>query len=282
MTTNAFRIFLGHIWVFFSACQTVIPVADGVETAPNTSTTDTSSEVDGQIPGITSGILVHRWRFNEDWNDEVGESDAVIETPDGAVDGDVYLTDGEVYLTGGSTQAEWISLGTGLLTERGEEALSIELFATLWSASYFARIFEFGASSWERLFMSWTEENNVNSDKVSWWDVTEVSQFATNAPYTLGQEYHIVMTIDPDGGTDGMMRITWYSAPSDAADMGAAAGFLEHPDPLTGLQDIDCLLGKSHVSSDYIANASYDDVRIWSGALTQADIAELHRLGPDM
>lgn len=281
MRANTYRICWGLGWVLLTACETVIPVADGMGMEVET---DTSSEVDSgiEIPGIKGGDLVHRWRFDDDLNDEIGESDAVIVTPADAEGGNAYLSEGAVYLTGGNpSEAEWISLGTNLLNEHEGGAVSIELFATQWSINFFSRIFEFGASGIEQVLMTWSYENDAESDLVRWYDESKVPVLDTNAPYTLEQEYHIAMVIDPGGGTDGTMRITWYTAPSDAADI-SAAGFLETSDPLTRMRDIDCWLGKSHVESDPVANASYADVRIWLGALTETDIAELHRRGPDM
>ncbi len=311
MRINMFRQFNGLWCMFFLACQTIIPVADGAEHNIDTDTYTTSdtdsqiqsdtdsqiqSDTDSQIqsdtdsdsdsnitPDITGGFLVHRWRFNEDLKDDVGNSNAVIITPPDAAGGNAYLNGNEIYLTGGAElEAEWISLGTRLLNELNGGAITIELFATQWSVKYFSRIFEFGASNIEYLHMTWTYETNLESDLVRWWDESKISQLDTNAPYTLGQEFHIVMIVDPKGGTDGAMRITWYTAPSDSPDIGEASGFLEASDTLSRMRDLDCWLGKSHSPGDPVANASYNEVRIWSGALTQEDIAILHRLGPDM
>ena len=56
---------------------------------------------------------------------------------------------------------------------------------------------------------------------------------------------------------------------------------METTDPLSGLNDTDCWLGESH-SDDPVANATYSDVRIWSGVLSSEDLEQLHELGPDM
>ena len=61
----------------------------------------------------------------------------------------------------------------------------------------------------------------------------------------------------------------------------ARVGVIEPTDALTDLDDTNCWLGKSHSDSDPIAIASYNDVRIWSGALSHEDIELLHDLGPD-
>ena len=64
--------------------------------------------------------------------------------------------------------------------------------------------------------------------------------------------------------------------------MGSEKGYLETNDQLANLDDSNCWLGKSHSDADPVANASYNEVRIWAGALSLADIETLHDLGPDM
>ena len=259
-----------------------VTVEDDSDSTPGDDAGDEDSDTDTDAVTV-SASLAHRWRFDGNLNDEVGARDAEIVDPIDDVVGNVFLTGREAYLEGGPpTEAQWVSLGTGLLTEQGGGAVSIELFATQWSVNYFSRIFELGGSSREYLLMTWSYENDADSNLVRWWDETQVSVRETDAPYELGREYHIVMTVDPDGGTDGAMRVTWYTALSDAAKIGPAAGSLETKDPLNDLQDINCWLGKSHELTDPVANASYNDVRIWAGALTEEDIALLHRRGPDM
>ena len=76
------------------------------------------------------------------------------------------------------------------------------------------------------------------------------------------------------------MRIAWYHAPTAADELGAERGFLETTDELSELNDTNGWLGRSHRDSDSTSNASYNEVRIWSGALTEADRELLHELGP--
>ena len=63
--------------------------------------------------------------------------------------------------------------------------------------------------------------------------------------------------------------------------MGGERGHIETTDTLAQFNDADGFLGKSHYPDDPVATASYDEVRIWSGALSEADIESLHALGPD-
>ena len=165
---------------------------------------------------------------------------------------------------------EYVSLGANLLTGIGG-AVTIEIWATPHDLQYYSRIFEFGVSTSERLVMTWTVNVSVDEDMVLWQDQDQQTRYNTNAPYTIDEAFHVVMILAPGGGTGGTLRIGWYSAPAAAATMDTLAQF----------NDADGFLGKSHYPDDPVATASYDEVRIWSGALSEAAIELLHALGPD-
>ncbi len=253
------------------------------DTGGETTLGETETETVSDTGIIASATLVHRWRFNGDLTDEVGESPATIVTPEGAVGGSATLSEHEITLEGGAfDEAEFVSLGTHLLSNV-QGAVSIELFATLLRVSYFTRIFELGSGRYNYLNMTWTRETDSNSDAVIWWggeDMTPV--WATNAPYGIGEEYHILMTIDPAGGDNGDLRIAWYTSPAVFSSIGEEKGSIETSDSLDGLNDVNCWLGKSHSDLDEVANARYNEVRIWDGVISPEDAELLHQLGPDM
>ena len=74
--------------------------------------------------------------------------------------------------------------------------------------------------------------------------ITAVKQYVddTNQPYTLNTEFHIVMELNPVGSST---VVTWYSAPSGNANLGAAQGTFTKNISLANLLDTEDNLGRS-------------------------------------
>ena len=225
----------------------------------------------------SAATLVHRWSFNGDMLDSVGGSDAQIVS---VGTNPAYLTATEVVLTGGArNQSDYVVLGSNLL--QGYSAVTLQFWATQHSVQNWSRIFDFGSGNGEFLMMSWSRGANANQDRVEWWDAETTTSDDTNAPYALGVEYHIAMVIESGLGSNGQTRVTWYAAPALQDVLGPARGSFDTPNTLTELNDVYNWLGRSFWTADYTANASYNEVRIWDGALTRPQLDALHQLGPD-
>lgn len=215
--------------------------------------------------------LRHRWSFNGDLRDSVGGRDAVI------VDlgmNDAILSDTEITLIGGEKHtSDYIDLSDGIVSRLGD-SVTFEAWATQLSVQNWSRIFDFGTSVSENVFMSWTNGTNLNVDRVEWLGPRDSNTMDnTNAPYTLGVEFHIVCVID-----NGL--VTWYTGPADSRDLGVAKGSFQSNNRLSELNDNNCWLGRSQWE-DSTANASWNEVRLWKGALTSEEIEILHDRGPD-
>jgi autotransporter-associated beta strand protein len=224
-------------------------------------------------------VLAHRWSFNGTLTDSVGGSHALI-VDAGA--NNATLSGSAVTLTGGAkASSDYISLGTNLLPDQ-ETPVTIELWATHLGLKNWGRIFDFGSSSNENLFMSWSRGTNPNQDRVAWKNDsgTESGVSDTNAPYSYSIEYHIVLVVEPGHGASGNSRVTWYSAPRASGNLGTAKGSFETSYRLSNLGDVNNWLGRSQWPDD-TANASYNEVRIWKSSLSAAQLNELHGLGPD-
>ncbi len=225
---------------------------------------------------ITTKGVTHRWSFNGSLADSVGSSNATI-VDVGA--NNVTLSSTQATMTGGArSSSDYIQLGTDLLPNTNT-AMTIELWATPQSIQTWSRIFDFGSSDTENLFMSWTQGISPNTDKVGWkhgstydWVVN------SNQPYTLGTEYHIVMTLTPSGSTT---QVSWYSAPSGSANLGSMKGTFTTSNTLANFLDSVDNLGRSSYSADGTANASYNEFRIWVGALDSTTLETLHDAGTD-
>jgi autotransporter-associated beta strand protein len=222
-------------------------------------------------------VLAHRWSFNGNLTDSAGSSNAVV--VDIGAD-NTTLSSADITLTGGSrTASGYVSLGSGLLPKDGTP-VTIELWATQVALQTWARIFDVGASSTENLFMAWSQTTS-STDRVEWKDGTTSTKDNTLAPYTSGVKYHIAMVIEPGAGAAGTTRVTWYAASASAGSLGAAKGTFDTSNTLANLTDTNFWLGRSEYTSDPVANASYDEVRIWNRAFTASDLDALHTLGPD-
>ncbi len=235
----------------------------------------------------THAVLTHRWSFNGNLSDSVGTSTATLVDPDAnpAVGGTATAGASEVALTGGaSTTSAYVNLGTNLIGGR-TTPVTIELWATQNAVQNWGRIFDFGSSTTEYLFMSWTRGTNAATDQVEWVDGSTSNKPDTNQPYVPGTKYHIVMTLTPAVNTGGALaagtRVTWYTSPASNTSGLVAKGTFDTAATLLNLNDVNNWLGRSMWAGDNVAAASYDEVRIWNGALTPAEINQYQIAGPD-
>jgi hypothetical protein len=225
------------------------------------------------VLAASSGLgaqLAHRWSFSGDLKDSVGGPDAMI-VQLGA--NKAILSSTEVTLTGGAKAvSDYVNLPEHVLSKLGP-SVTMEIWATPLSIQNWSRIFEFGSGQAEHTCMSWCTGTNINTDHVEYFSPNDNSRVDnTNAPYELGVKYHIVVVWEP--GSE-----TWYTAKADNPTLGAAKGSYSVVD-VSKLNDVDLWIGRSHYD-DGTANASYDEIRLWSGALSEAEREKLHELGPD-
>lgn len=222
-----------------------------------------------------SGKVTHRWSFNGSLIDSAGGNQAsIVEV--GA--NNVTLSASEATVAGGSRGAsDYISLGSNLLPD-ANVPITIELWATQRSVQNWGRVFDFGVTNAENLFMSWTRGTSGSTDRVEWKDAATTTSDDTNQPYTLNTEFHIVMTLNPAGNST---VVTWYASPSASADLGLAQGSFKTTNNLASLTDSANNLARSFWTADSTANASYNEVRLWDGVLTPEVLEQLHDAGPD-
>src|SRR5690606_31197405 len=99
------------------------------------------------------------------------------------------------------------------------------------------------------------------------------------------------MTIEPAVFTNGAIasgaRVTWYASPAGGIQTGGHplyglnGTFNTSPGTdLRALIDSACTLGRT-LYPDNTASASYDEVRIWKGALSKTERELFQLLGPD-
>ncbi|MES2660141.1 MAG: hypothetical protein V4689_16075 [Verrucomicrobiota bacterium] len=231
---------------------------------------------------ITS-TLKHRWSFNGSLADSVGGSDAtVVDVGGNDVAYNSVETPTGITMSGGlRTASDYVKLGANLLP-KDTSPVTIELWAKQNTIQNWSRIFDFHASNAEYLMMSWTQGVNDASDQAEVVDGGVVNNSPNkNQPYGITDEYHIVMTLQPLAGAGGNMRVTFYSAKSNAADLGPAKGTFDTAVNLVNLNDLIDALGYSPWTGDNTASATYNEVRIWNGALFRWVREKLHDQGPE-
>ncbi|MES2923211.1 MAG: hypothetical protein V4819_16770 [Verrucomicrobiota bacterium] len=230
--------------------------------------------------------LAHRWSFNGSLSDSVGASNATILNDTPASLGLSNTLSGTDLTLGGGVKAtsDWAQLGTNLLGGK-MTPVTIELWATQNAVQTWSRIFDFHASTTEHFFMSWTQAATLETDRVSWLDAaTPPPVDNTNAPYVLGTKYHIMMTITPAVNSGGALNsgstVSWYTRGAANGLFGPAKGTFNSANTLATLNDAINSLGRSPYA-DNIASATYDEVRIWDGALPVGARETLHAAGPN-
>jgi len=230
-----------------------------------------------RLLGLGAG-LAHRWSFNNSLAHSVGNSPATI-VDVGA--NNVTQSANSVTLAGGTrTTSDYISLGASLLPNT-TAPVTIEIWATQNAVQNWSRIFDFGASTAENLLMSWSQGTTLTQDRVEWKDAFTSTSDNTCQPYTLGTEFHIAMVIEPGAGAGGSTRVTWYRAASTNSTLGAARGTFDCTNTLASFVNTNCWLGRSEYTGDNTASASYNEVRLWSRALSAMELQTLHTNGPD-
>lgn len=228
--------------------------------------------------------LAHRWSFNGNLNDSIGTSHAQVIDPDSdpLAGGTSTLSSTDLLLAGGArATSAYAQLGTNLLQGK-KTPVTLEFWATQASVQNWARIFDFGSATTEYLFMSWSQGTNVATDQVEWIDAVTTNSPNTNQPYTVGTEFHIVMTIEPGSGANSSTLVTWYSNPAGGSDLGSAQGSFSTTNQLAFFNDAVNCLGRSQWAGDNTANARYNEVRIWDGALTPEQREFLHDAGSEV
>ena len=251
----------------------------GIEIGGNGATVDTDGhDVTIASPVYSAGEaakLVHRWSFNGDATDSIGSQTAVLKGI-GA-----YYSDGKtITLPGGAYGASYIDLGSNIIPADAEAA-TIELWARSDAFSKYARIFEIGVNQYAYANICWFRDYadrdfvEVKHDNVSSNAIDKLKAF------TVGTEYHIAVTYSKD--SDGKWKVTAYKQDATTGETLAKTTF-EAPEgwSLKTMWQEYCYLGHSIVSGSKDAAVTYNEVRVWRGALTEEELTHNAIMGPDV
>ncbi len=229
-----------------------------------------ASSGDNSAPATS---LAHRWSFNGNLNDSVGTSHAT------ALGKNVSLSDSAATLNGTTQGTGSINLGSSLVLDSD---VTIEIWGRCNEVVNNGRLVDWGPGTGRYLAIPWTVTTGtqvqiwVNNGGGKVFNSGTVDDFFTPGGET-GIDFHIAFTIRKDG-TSSVMRLVRRKT-SDLSDIKE----LNHTVPNWALSNISggsLYLGRSQwVEPD--AHATYDEVRIWRGVLSDDALALSAATGPD-
>ncbi len=260
-----------------SANGTVTPLSPGTVTISGSyqGLTASAQVVLNYAPGSGPPVLLHRYSFNDsNVVDSVGSANGQPALdPNKTSPNPVVFTNGQAVLDG---TGGYIQLPGGLVSTLSN--LTVEAWVT-WS----------GGPDWENIFVFGNTDASGNGEfglfgtptyggsggkfrlgfgngdpgYTAEFDVSDPNFFPKNT------ETHLVVVYAPaDGGT----RI-YVNGNLDVS--GAA------PDPLSALQDVNNYLGRSGYNGDPTFHGSFDEFRIYSGALSAVNVSGDFAAGPN-
>jgi len=202
--------------------------------------------------------LLHRWSFNSDANDSIGNANASL--ANGAVLG------GGVVSLDGTDQYVALPIQDTLSTRSSS---TIEIWMTLDSFSTWARIFDFGNNTQVNFFATPRGDAGVLRAAITTGGNPTEERVEGDDELPTGVSVHFALTIDSANHTTVMYV--------DGSPVGSATWTLDTA-ALGTLANI--WLGRSQYEDPYF-NGNFDEVRIYGRALTAQSISQSYTAGPD-
>lgn len=267
----------------------VVPTGEATYRLVN-STSGTSAEAVVRPPAATR--LRHRWSFNETSGDAVTDS---VGGEHGAIRGGPYdrigapaggPNPGQVALPGGaSATAAYIDLPNGLASNFRE--LTVEGWVTVNGPATNARLLDFGngsagellgpggsATASEYLALFSQIGSSQASKRLVFRDNNTDNRVDIADPVTAGSEFHFAVVYDAEGNNGSTPQLQYFKN-------GVRLGSVNTNFQLANLINVNNWLGRSNNTNDANLNGSYNEFRLWEGALTPAAIAENRTAGPE-
>ena len=255
-----------------------LPQVDAVSVAKGTLALSASYD--------NTAMLAHRWSFNGEGNDYTDSITGNSASTFGNADKRA-TTGGKLVLNGNGSGQGSLNLGKGLL---GLGDATVEIWASNDAVKHYARVFDYGNGSYasnpgqtDCFLFIWSTGTDATKDIVQLKknNTAVINKSGTMSVMELGKQYYFAFTFKDNG--NGSTTIKWVrrdvvtgalerSDEATVSDWTLATLFAKNPD---------FWLGVSKYSGDSDANASYDEVRIWNGALSDEAIALSATKGPD-
>jgi len=248
--------------------------------------------------------LVYRWSFDDAAGpvssgtivtDSISGAEAVVNGNRATFTGTGLQLPGDTDATG---DAAYLDLPNGMVSALTN--LTVEIWATPVASKNWQRLFSFGrtaeagdgvngewigpasggTSALNAMYWTLNVGMDLSKQNCAMRDYSDSNKDAVSGTcmYTVpGTQYHYVFTFEDGigffGATGG--RMTLYRD-------GFQIGWRDVPFRLQGLEDFNNWLGRSQWSGDSNSNVGYDEVRIYSEALTWYDIYGHYLAGPDV
>ena len=247
-----------------------LPGADSVTVAKGTLALTAGGD------NTASAALAHRWSFNGDASDSVGGATAAL------VGTAAYTEDGKaVTLPGGNNGTSYVNLGKGILVG---DNLTLEFWAKRVSVTKWGRVFECGTDQSNFVTVSWVRSTNASQNKLAVkYGAVEQNQTDKMA-FTDGERIHFAVRFRKNA--NGTTTITWVKRNPATGEVVNTSDFtptgLDEGWTLDKVAEGNFNLGHTDVwTSDNDANAIYDEVRVWHGALSDDALTLSAQKGPD-
>ena len=206
--------------------------------------------------------LVHRYSFDTDASDSVGNADGIL-------NGDVSISGGQAVFTGDNDDnidlGDQIEIGANF----GTTGITVEAWYTDDDSSRYAKLFGFGDNNEAELFGFTHSHSPTSSSRVE-LPSTNGNGNAEPGRAVTGVEHHLVMATEANGTTnvwiDGVQVVTNH-APAEILPLSSVSGGVEQ-------------LGNS-AWPDPSHKGTINEFRIWSGTLNATEVAQHLAAGPD-
>ena len=208
--------------------------------------------------------LAHRYSFNE-------TNGAIVSDSVGGPGWNGLLTAGGAWSGGqlslDSGARQYVSLPAGIVSASSN--FSIETWVKLNSTANWSRIFDFGSNTTNYMFL--TPQNGSTSKArfaITTNSNTGEKQLTGPAGLNAGAWYHLAVTLS---GTNGILYVNGASVVSN--------GITVNPSNLGNT--LNNYIGRSQWPSDPYLDGIFDEFRIYTVALSAAEIAATEALGPN-
>ncbi len=206
--------------------------------------------------------LAHRYSFTADASDSVGGAN-------GTNMGNAVISGGQVVLDG--SFGTYVDLPAGAINISNYTAATFEAWVTFGNQSLWAYLFGFGNTVGGNGVGQIACVPCVGNQGSHHWGITE--NFGGGRTTSWAHAWsnltaHVTCVVDPPTGTISIYR----DGVLEFAEYDAAA-------PLSNVPTNFAYLGRSFYDADPYLNVSIDEFRIYSGALSPAQVALTHRNG---
>ena len=231
---------------------------------------------------LWNDYLLHRWNFNGHCYDLIGTNNVVFK---GTGTYSYESSNTELKIPGGARGTGWLDCGSNIIpAELGDTPFTIEMWVKVHTRHNWDQWFAFGNSSNPAgtggaltglIFAPKSGSGNYPSFRAV-GARTSNNVAVGSGNLTENKEYHVAAVVTPTGGSTATVTL-YIEDPSGEEEIRVKSENVTNWSTATIVQD-NFWLGHSHWG-DQDAAASYNEVRVWAAALSQAQVEANGTLG---